>query len=211
VNRLARLTGLPPAITFTMRMIGALTASTTTTIWNRTAAPFMLDLRASGLERRGCRRVPESTPQPILDPGARSKATPWIRRRRVAAQATSAESGSSSAFRATGMSIDDLYRYAELMQEGDSTAPERLRLLEDHRRRIKDEMRELATGLELVERKIAGYAGIAGGVVVDPPDGRPAIRRRGARHGDQVRAPSAACRSRRYSRPVCWSSTSRRP
>ena len=86
--------------------------------------------------------------------------------------------------RATGMSIEDLHRYAELMQLGDSTAPERLRLLEDHRRRIKDEMRELATALELVERKIAGYTEIAGGVVVDPPDGRPTIRRRGARHGD---------------------------
>src|SRR5512141_2608475 len=67
--------------------------------------------------------------------------------------------------RATGMSIEDLHRYAELMQQGDSTAPERLRLLEDHRRRIKDEMRELETALALVERKIAGYAEIAGGVV----------------------------------------------
>ena len=80
--------------------------------------------------------------------------------------------------RATGMSIEDLHRYAQLMHEGDSTAPERLRLLDAHRRRITDEMRELETALELVERKIAGYAEIAGGVVVDPPDGRPIVRRR---------------------------------
>jgi DNA-binding transcriptional MerR regulator len=82
--------------------------------------------------------------------------------------------------RSTGMSIEDLHRYAELMQEGDSTAPERLHLLEDHRRRITDQMRELATALELVERKIAGYAEISGGFVADPPAGRPVVRRRRA-------------------------------
>jgi DNA-binding transcriptional MerR regulator len=86
--------------------------------------------------------------------------------------------------RATGMSIEDLHRYAELMQLGDSTAPERLRLLETHRRRIKDEMRELASALELVERKIAGYAEIADGIVVDPPEGRPTVRRRRASRGN---------------------------
>jgi DNA-binding transcriptional MerR regulator len=86
--------------------------------------------------------------------------------------------------RATGMSIEDLHRYAELMQKGDSTAPERLRLLEDHRQRIKHEIVELATALELVERKIAGYAEIAGGTVADPPEGRPTMRGRGARRGD---------------------------
>lgn len=83
--------------------------------------------------------------------------------------------------RATGMSVEDLHRYAELMQAGDSTAPERLRLLEDHRRRIREEMRELATALELVDRKIAGYAELAHGVVSNPPDGRPTVRRRRTR------------------------------
>jgi DNA-binding transcriptional MerR regulator len=80
--------------------------------------------------------------------------------------------------RATGMSVEDLHRYAELVQAGDSTAPERLKLLENHRRRIRDEMRELATALELVERKIAGYAQIAPGGVIDPPEGRPTVGRR---------------------------------
>src|SRR5215207_9867094 len=59
--------------------------------------------------------------------------------------------------RATGMPIEDLHAYAELAQQGDSTAGERLRLLHDRRRRIKEDMSELATALELVELKIAGY------------------------------------------------------
>jgi DNA-binding transcriptional MerR regulator len=80
--------------------------------------------------------------------------------------------------RATGMPLEDLHRYAELMQQGDSTAAERLRLLQDHRRRIKDDMAELATALELVERKITGYDEVlARGLSVEPPDHRPAPRR----------------------------------
>jgi DNA-binding transcriptional MerR regulator len=80
--------------------------------------------------------------------------------------------------RATGMPIEDLHTYAELMQQGDSTAAERLRLLQDHRRRIKADMAELATALELVERKISGYDEVlARGLSVEPPDHRPAPRR----------------------------------
>jgi DNA-binding transcriptional MerR regulator len=80
--------------------------------------------------------------------------------------------------RATGMPIEDLHRYAELAQQGDSTAPERLRLLHDHRSRIKDEMQELATALELVERKISGYDELlARGLKGEPPAHRPAPRR----------------------------------
>jgi DNA-binding transcriptional MerR regulator len=80
--------------------------------------------------------------------------------------------------RATGMPLEDLHRYAELMQQGDSTAAERLRLLHDHRRRIKDDMAELATALELVERKITGYDEVlARGLSVEPPEHRPAPRR----------------------------------
>jgi DNA-binding transcriptional MerR regulator len=80
--------------------------------------------------------------------------------------------------RATGMPIEDLHTYAELMQQGDETAGERLRLLEDHRRRIKDEMHELAIALELVERKIGGYHDLlASGLKGEPPDHRPAPRK----------------------------------
>jgi DNA-binding transcriptional MerR regulator len=80
--------------------------------------------------------------------------------------------------RATGMPIEDLHRYALLMQQGDSTAAERLRLLEDHRRRIKSDLRELRTALELVEHKIAGYDQVLrAGVNVEPPDHRPSPRK----------------------------------
>ena len=80
--------------------------------------------------------------------------------------------------RATGMPIEDLHAYAELAKQGDSTAPERLRILERHRERIRDEMQELSTALALVERKIAGYDEIlARGLTVEPPDHRPAPRR----------------------------------
>jgi DNA-binding transcriptional MerR regulator len=80
--------------------------------------------------------------------------------------------------RATGMPIEDLHSYARLMQEGESTAPARLELLENHRRRIKEDMRELATALELVEQKIAGYDRLlARGLTADPPAHKPAPRK----------------------------------
>ena len=55
--------------------------------------------------------------------------------------------------RATGMPLEDLHRYAELVQEGEDTAGERLALLEAHKARIQSEMGELAIALDLVERK----------------------------------------------------------
>jgi DNA-binding transcriptional MerR regulator len=80
--------------------------------------------------------------------------------------------------RATGMPLEDLHRYAELVQEGDHTAGERLQLLEDHRRRIRDEMAELSIALELVDQKIAGYTRlVAKGFDLAPPDHRPAPRK----------------------------------
>lgn len=79
--------------------------------------------------------------------------------------------------RATGMPIEDLHSYAELAQQGDATAPQRLRILEDHRRRIKADMAELNTALELVERKIKGYDEmLARGLTHEPPDRKPAPR-----------------------------------
>lgn len=80
--------------------------------------------------------------------------------------------------RATGMPIEDLHAFAELMQQGDSTAEERLRLLQEHRRRIKADMAELEIALELVERKISRYDEVLRrGLRVEPPDHRSAPRR----------------------------------
>jgi DNA-binding transcriptional MerR regulator len=87
--------------------------------------------------------------------------------------------------RATGMSIEELHRYATLMQDGDSTAEERLQLLEEHRARIKHDLQELETALELVERKIAGYDSLLRrGLTAEPPDHRPAPRKVRVRAAD---------------------------
>jgi DNA-binding transcriptional MerR regulator len=80
--------------------------------------------------------------------------------------------------RATGMPLDDLHRYAELVQEGEHTAAERLSLLEAHKCRIETELAELMVALDLVDMKIAGYAQlVAKGVDIHPPDHRPTPRR----------------------------------
>lgn len=86
--------------------------------------------------------------------------------------------------RATGMPIEDLQTYAELMQQGDSTAGERLRLLQAHKHRIEADMLELTTALELVERKITGYDEVLRrGLNVEPPDHRPVPRKVRVRAG----------------------------
>jgi len=80
--------------------------------------------------------------------------------------------------RATGMPLEDLHRYAELVQEGEHTAAERLEILLAHRARVLAEMDELTIALGLVETKIAGYtAPVAKGFALQPPDHRPAPRR----------------------------------
>src|SRR6476469_3987324 len=59
--------------------------------------------------------------------------------------------------RATGLPLEDLHRYAELVQAGEHTASERLAILEAHKARIGSEMGELSIALERVDRKISGY------------------------------------------------------
>jgi DNA-binding transcriptional MerR regulator len=78
--------------------------------------------------------------------------------------------------RATGMPLEDLHRYAELVQEGDHTASERLELLEAHKARIEAEMGELSIALGLVETKISGYAALVAKGDLEPPAHRPAPR-----------------------------------
>jgi DNA-binding transcriptional MerR regulator len=80
--------------------------------------------------------------------------------------------------RATGMPLEDLHRYAELVQEGEHTAHERLELLEAHKARILAEMGELKIALGLVENKISGYSRlVAKGFDLTPPDRRPSPRK----------------------------------
>jgi DNA-binding transcriptional MerR regulator len=59
--------------------------------------------------------------------------------------------------RSTGMPIREVKRYAELFAQGDSTLAERRALLEAHRRRIEDDLRELSRNLEAIKYKIAYY------------------------------------------------------
>ena len=78
--------------------------------------------------------------------------------------------------RATGMPLEDLHRYAELVQQGEDTAAERLDILATHKARIQSEMGELAIALDLVDAKIDGYHALVARGDLEPPDHRPAPR-----------------------------------
>ena len=60
--------------------------------------------------------------------------------------------------RLTGMSIAQMRRIAELTRAGDATIPERLRLLEAHRKDLRKRMEGLKAASDRVEHKIAYYA-----------------------------------------------------
>ena len=79
--------------------------------------------------------------------------------------------------RATGMPLEDLHRYAELVQQGEDTAAERLDILETHKARIQSEMGELAIALDLVDAKIDGYHALVARGDLVPPDRRPMSRK----------------------------------
>lgn len=59
--------------------------------------------------------------------------------------------------RATGMSIKDMQRYAELQRQGDATLPERLEMLEFLRDQVENRMAELNEHLKLIYYKIEVY------------------------------------------------------
>jgi DNA-binding transcriptional MerR regulator len=59
--------------------------------------------------------------------------------------------------RRTGMPIRTLRRYAELAREGEGNEAERLELLESHRRAVLDQLQEVASNLEAIDKKIAIY------------------------------------------------------
>jgi DNA-binding transcriptional MerR regulator len=59
--------------------------------------------------------------------------------------------------RATGMSIKDMQRYAELQRQGDETLPERLEMLQSLRETVEERIQELNEHLKLVYYKIDVY------------------------------------------------------
>jgi DNA-binding transcriptional MerR regulator len=62
--------------------------------------------------------------------------------------------------RATGMSIQQMQRYAELQRCGDSTLAERVEMLKAHRLQVEAEMSELQAHLNVIRYKIDIYSEI---------------------------------------------------
>src|SRR5579875_2054119 len=60
--------------------------------------------------------------------------------------------------RSTGMPIRDIQRYTELMRQGDETTVERMQLLQRHRVRVEERLREEEQHLRAIDKKIADYA-----------------------------------------------------
>jgi DNA-binding transcriptional MerR regulator len=62
--------------------------------------------------------------------------------------------------RATGMSIRDMQKYAELQRQGDETLPQRLEMLKALRDQVEQHIGELREHLKLVQYKIEVYGQI---------------------------------------------------
>lgn len=62
--------------------------------------------------------------------------------------------------RATGMSIRDMQKYAELQRQGDETLPQRLEMLKALRDQVEQHIDELHEHLQLVQYKIEVYGQI---------------------------------------------------
>jgi DNA-binding transcriptional MerR regulator len=60
--------------------------------------------------------------------------------------------------RATGMSIKDMQRYAELQRQGDETLPERLEMLKRLRNNVEAHIAEMNEHLNLIHYKIDYYS-----------------------------------------------------
>ena len=59
--------------------------------------------------------------------------------------------------RATGMSIKDMQKYAELQRRGDETLPDRIEMLKSLRDKVEAHMEELNEHLKLIYYKIDFY------------------------------------------------------
>jgi len=59
--------------------------------------------------------------------------------------------------RATGMSIKDMQRYAELQRQGDKTLPERVEMLKSLRDKVESHIEEMNEHLKLIHYKIDYY------------------------------------------------------
>ncbi|HLU55856.1 MAG TPA: MerR family transcriptional regulator [Pseudonocardia sp.] len=64
-----------------------------------------------------------------------------------------------SRLRMTGMPIRELQRYVAMVNEGEATEPDRLRMLLEHRQAVQAQIRRLQVALETIDFKIATYGG----------------------------------------------------
>jgi len=73
------------------------------------------------------------------------------------ARATWSGSASSCALKDTGMALDDIIRYAELRECGDTTLAARQALLEQHAARLHERIQRDHQHLDALQAKIALY------------------------------------------------------
>ncbi|MBK8906234.1 MAG: MerR family transcriptional regulator [Anaerolineaceae bacterium] len=72
--------------------------------------------------------------------------------------------------RATGMPIQQMQVFMEFARQGDSTIPDRVEVLTEHRRSLAQHIAELQDHLAHLDRKIAFYNGILTGEPAEPCD-----------------------------------------
>lgn len=61
--------------------------------------------------------------------------------------------------KSTGMPLKDIKRYFDLVEQGDSTLDQRLKIFTDHRQHVLDQIEELKKHLCKIEHKIEWYTG----------------------------------------------------
>ncbi len=61
--------------------------------------------------------------------------------------------------KSTGMPLKDIKRYFDLVEQGDDTLDQRLKIFTDHRQHVLDQIGELQKELCKIEKKIEWYQG----------------------------------------------------
>ena len=72
--------------------------------------------------------------------------------------------------RATGMPIQQMQVFMEFARQGDSTVPDRIEVLTEHRRELAAHIEELQDHMAHLDRKIVFYNGLLTGEPAEPCD-----------------------------------------
>ncbi|BBB90216.1 MAG TPA: MerR family transcriptional regulator [Methylomusa anaerophila] len=62
-----------------------------------------------------------------------------------------------TSLRETGMPLSEIKRYAELFKQGDSTIPERKRMMLDHKKKAEEQLAQILKHMERINYKLALY------------------------------------------------------